>query len=215
MILGDSLCLPRKHPEVVSPAETWPTLLKTRTRSNIERVGIGGGTIVDLADQAHYYSSLNPGIIIVQAGIVDCAPRALGKIEKDIIASNRYLSFAFHKIFPYRFIRKYRNISYTKPKQFSASIIRIFKEFNDKKIVFIGIMPSTKQYESAVPGITHKINQYNQLLNVAVNGNNGIFIATNDFNTAGLMTDFHHLNKLGHQWVADEVYKRIAQHIKQ
>src|SRR5688500_17972440 len=80
LIITDSLGLPRAVPEVCSYEQTWPFLLNN-AGYQIHQVSIGGATVSELYRQLEYHYLFLPDLVIVQSGIVDCAPRALGKFE--------------------------------------------------------------------------------------------------------------------------------------
>ncbi|MFN4234155.1 MAG: hypothetical protein ACK4IK_05055 [Bacteroidia bacterium] len=164
LIITDSLGLPRDFPENVNYSKTWPKLL---SRSfEIYQISKWGATIEDLYNQVVYSKSFNPDIVIIQAGIVDCAPRALSKLESDIINKFKIFSFVFSKLINKKsiyFLRKYRNINYTSISKFEEFIIKLNNEFNN--LIWIPIIPACKDYESLVPNISININKYNNLLN--------------------------------------------------
>ena len=99
LVIGDSLSLPRNFPEEVNSCDIWPQLLQKKG-INIVQASLGGGTIKDLFLQSNYYKAYTPSRVIVQSGIVDCAPRALTYFEKNLIASNRYLSAIARRVLP-------------------------------------------------------------------------------------------------------------------
>lgn len=80
MILTDSLSLPRVFPEKCKFEDTYPYLLR-RMGLHVHQVSIGGATSDTLVSQLHYHLPFNPKIIILQVGIVDCAPRFARKSE--------------------------------------------------------------------------------------------------------------------------------------
>mgnify|MGYP006119981519 CR=1 FL=1 len=213
LVLGDSLCLPRVKPEKVSLYQTWPHLL-INDHFEVLQLGIGGGTLRDLCEQSAYYHPSEPDIVIIQSGIVDCAPRALGRIEKDIINSNRILNSLFHRLLPVKFIRRVRRKTYTNVKEFQSSIDKITNRFSDSHIIWIGIVPVSKEYEETVPGIAKNIEKYNCIIkNNMINTKNS-FCSVNSIPIDGIMSDHHHLSSIGHTWIFQQISILLSKNSK-
>lgn len=95
----------------------------------IHQCSLGGATSTDLLGQTHYYKAIDPDIVIVQVGIVDCTPRFVTKKEKYLLTKipvigNKIIGFINHS-----FVRKHRNITYILKNQF-------LKNLNTLKIMF-------------------------------------------------------------------------------
>lgn len=210
LILTDSLSLPRVKPEIVEQKNTWPIILKSFNYFDISYLAIGGGTVDQLFDQGNnYYKAINPSILIIQSGIVDCAPRAYSRLEKDIIISNKYLSKLFFNILPVTAIRKIRNINYTDKKHFEYYVNAFIDSFNESKIFWIGIIPAQPKYEKKLPGISNIIKAYNEIIENNMIKTKNVFINTKEFPQNGTMSDFHHINEIGHSWIADKLIMMI------
>lgn len=209
LIIGDSLCLPRDKPEIVNYNETWPYLLKQSGKYEIFQLALGGGTIVDLYEQISYYTIINPDIVIVQSGIVDCAPRALKRLERDIVSSNKLLSELFNRFMPINKLRKLRNVTYVNKSDFESYIIKIVKSFNNVKLFWIGVLPAKLEYEKIVPGITKNIIEYNNIINLKSKELTFKYISTELINENCIMSDNHHLTKLGHVWLYQKLISLI------
>ena len=78
----------------------------------------------------------------------------------------------------------------------------------NSKIICIGIVPATAEYELIVPGIKKKIILYNEALDEICNDTT-YNISTEDFPIDGIMSDHHHINQKGHRWVCDQIVKVI------
>jgi lysophospholipase L1-like esterase len=215
LVLGDSLSLPRNKPEVVSFEETWPFLLSRTGLFEIIQISIGGGTLYNLLEQSDYYLPGYPDIVIIQSGIVDCAPRAIGFIEKEIIRNCRVLNFLVRKLYPYRFMRKYRNITYTKPAHFTDMVNKMIMKFSDKRTIWIGIIPAVPEYENHLPGISKNIDQYNATIQSIMTTKGGTFLDTANLPLNGLMSDHHHLNAIGHSWIFNQLFAELSKIEKQ
>ncbi len=206
LILGDSLCLPRNQPEIVAFYQAWPHLLKKNEQFEIIQIAIGGGTIRNLYEQSFYYAAYEPDFVIIQSGIVDCAPRALGWLEKEIINRCHLLEFIFYHFFPINSMRKYRKITYTKPTYFKSLIKQFADRFQNSQLIWIGIIPASNEYEKNVTGITKNIIYFNSIIKTEIESNYGIFLNTDTIPNEGIMSDYHHLNSIGHEWI----YKHIS-----
>ena len=204
LFLTDSLSLPRNGKiEKVHYEDSFPFLLKKNFKQhNFIFLGIGGATITDLYRQSIYYSDLNPDLVFLQCGIVDCAPRPFRRIETEIINKLK-IRFLFDPI--KNILVKYRNYKFTSLHKFNILTNELNNIFKHSKVYSIGILPSSEEYERKLPGITKAINNYNSILE-----SNLLYIDVLDFPRDGFLSDFHHLNKIGH----DYIYKKICSIIK-
>ena len=111
LILTDSLGLPRFEPEPCFFEETWPILLK-EIYSNIHQVSIGAATSQIILKQVNYQKAFNPDLVILQVGIVDCAPRFMTRKELDLTYALGIFGKGLRFLFNRNWIKKLRNISY-------------------------------------------------------------------------------------------------------
>ena len=107
LILTDSLGLPRTSPENLAYEDTWCYSLKDKY--DVLQISIGGGVIGEIYKQCQYYKGFKPDIVIIQMGIVDCAPRILGKTENLLLNSNPVTRKILSKILP-RYGKKIRDM---------------------------------------------------------------------------------------------------------
>lgn len=200
LFLTDSLSLPREGElEKVSYEDTFPFLLtKNFSEHNFIFLGIGGATIIDLYRQSAYYSGLKPDLVFLQCGIVDCAPRPFRKIETRII-NKLNIRFLFNPI--KNILIRYRNYKFTSLDMYTRTASKFVDVFKCSKFYPIGILPSSEGYEKILPGITESIDKYNKILS-----SNSLYINNSDFPLDGFLSDFHHLNKKGH----DYIYKKLV-----
>jgi hypothetical protein len=209
LIIGDSLCLPRNKPEIVKLSDTWPYLLKNNNQFEIIQLSIGGGTIKNLYEQSVYYEGYDPDVVIIQSGIVDCAPRALSWLEKELINSNRILSYLFSHLMPINLMRKYRKLTYTKQNDYKKFIKEFTIRFSNCKIIFIGIIPASNEYEAFLPNVSQNIKCFNEIIKKQINAQKDIFLNTANIPMSGIMSDYHHLNTIGHNWLSEQVLSLI------
>lgn len=206
LILSDSLALPRILPEKCIYEETYPALLKKE--HEVHQVSIGSATSAVLLKQVHYHSSFNPDVVILQVGIVDCVPRFMSLKELNATYALGNLGKSIRYLFNKKWIRKVRKISYIDIIEFEQNVREIQFSFNCP-VLSIGIIPSSQEYENVLPGVTERINMYNEILEK----NYAYFINTSGLNdSGGIMSDHHHLNGKGHSLIFDKI-KHLLTHI--
>jgi hypothetical protein len=200
LFLTDSLSLPRvNEEEIVLYEDTYLYKLREEFKESlIVDSAIGGATIKDLYAQVFYYKSFNPDIVVLQTGIVDCAPRAYKKFEKKILVKlglNSKLKGLT------RFLRKNRGYTLTKSNKFDYYLSLIEKSFENIPLYSLGILNASDNYESKVPGIKENIEAYNSILE-----KHTTYINNTDIPFNGIMKDHHHLNLKGH----DLIYQKLS-----
>lgn len=205
LLFTDSLALPRNEPEVVRLEETWPYLLKIEfSNYYFHQVSRGGGTVGDITNQLSYLKAFDPDIVIIQQGIVDCAPRALSKFEVDVFNNFKTTKYLSYKILKQKsvFLRKWRNITFTSKTKFSSAIDLLIDSYGKEKIDWLGILPGSKAYEQKVPGILKNIAAYNEIIKNQL-GNQ--YLSMEDFPEDGKMSDLFHLNAVGHKFIYEKL----------
>lgn len=201
LLLTDSLAFPRSEPEVVHYEETWVALLRRRFPTvDFVHCGRGGATIVDLfKHSAYYHGTIHPALVLMQSGIVDCAPRALTVVEQQVLQRLPLLGpplLAFARRHAAA-MRRWRRISYTPLPTFEAWADRIESLFSN--VHWIGVLPAHSDYETRVEGIGDAIDRYNAVLR------RRRFVTTDDFTAEDIMSDFHHLSAAGHRRLANRL----------
>ncbi|PKO98497.1 MAG: hypothetical protein CVU13_10085 [Bacteroidetes bacterium HGW-Bacteroidetes-8] len=209
LIIGDSLALPRVHPEKVEYRETWPELLKNTGKFEIIQLSIGGGTIVDIFDQLSYYKYFQTDIIVIQLGIVDCAPRALTQFELKLFQSNKLFSLILSRFLPINFLRRIRNISYVDLYKFCEFYEKMILQFKNCYVINVGILPIPIDYEKKLAGITKNQFKYNTAIKSISQKYGCYYIDSELMPLNGIMTDYHHLNSKGHLWIYNSIVKAI------
>lgn len=209
LIIGDSLALPRERPEQVRYDETWPEQLKKTGRFEIIQLSLGGGTIEDLFEQTSYYKHYNPEIVIIQSGIVDCAPRALTQLELRFLLSNRISRLFLSRLLPVNFLRAHRKITFVDKNKFEEFYKNVILQFKGSKFILIGILPISSDYEKKVKRISKNQVEYNNIIKSLALKFKGKYVNTDSMSKEGIMTDFHHLNSYGHSWIFTTVVDAI------
>lgn len=208
LVLTDSLGLPRDAPQDLSYEETWPFFLSQQKNVKLLQSSIGGGTSFDLYKQTIYLKSFNPDIVILQVGIVDCAPRALSYHE-NIIYNNWWITRKIlGQVIPRwgNTIRKIRNIRFVNKEEFRINLKRIVELLPNIKIYAIGIIPASIEYENFLPNITISIKEYNYILKEIFPET---YIDTFELDQQYVMTDHHHPNKKGHKLIFEIIMNRL------
>ena len=154
-----------------------------------------------------------PDMIILQVGIVDCAPRALTKTQMAVISRMGFAGKVLHKFITkhYAAITSRRNITYTSQERFHQNLRYLRDEFANIPVFAIAIGRPNEGYVRKSPKIAQRTTQYNEIIkstfgttfidpyeNLSINTLNNIY-----------MTDFHHLNQLGHEIVASKVVEKL------
>ena len=164
----------------------------------------------DFIEQSSYYKQYRPDIIILQIGIVDCGPRAFSKVEEILFCSNR-LFYSIRRFLSKtnisRKIRNFRRLSWTPLQAYKEGFEFLISKFPDSIVYALSIIPTSEEYESQVPGISKKIFEYNSILQEVFGDN---LINLSEIPNEGIMSDHHHLTKVGHQYVYEEIIKKIG-----
>jgi len=214
LIITDSLGFPRNTPELLLYEETYIALLRNKfTEYDIIHQGRGGATIKELYNHTSYYhETLNPDIVFIQSGIVDCAPRALTLTEQSIISRLPFVSKILISLVKKNsnFLRKYRNIKYT-PIEIYQEYIRKFKLLFHN-IYWISILPASDDYEKQLHNIKKSIFMYNDILKKE--NTNDKYLSLINYTDFDIMSDFHHLNKSGHNKLFKDLSVLFEQEFK-
>lgn len=209
IIMTDSLGLPRNKPENVDYEDSYIDRLRDKYKDiKFITFSMGGATLSVINQQyINYFQPINPDLVILHVGIVDCAPRALKGWESTVINSNPLTQKLYNLLFKKHTaaIRKMRKLTYTPLHQFE-SMARGLNRLLPSKLLWIGIIPATDSYEAHLPGIGNNINAYNGKLKSIFSGQ---FLDMSQFPENGIMTDHHHINVLGHEYI----FNRISEYI--
>ncbi|GAB3415021.1 SGNH/GDSL hydrolase family protein [Massilia agilis] len=210
LFITDSLGFPRAEPEFVGYDDTYLARLKTRFPDcDFIHQGRGGATIVDLfKHSAYFHKTIAPDLVFVQAGVVDCAPRALSVVEQQVISRlpviGGLLARAVKRHAP--MMRRVRQMTYT-PLPVFADYMHRFEELFSP-VYWIGILPVSAEYESKLEGMQRSSDAYNAVLRT------GRFVDTAGLDPATMiMTDHHHLNAAGHARMADILADTICAYL--
>lgn len=207
VIFSDSLALPRSEPEVTNVEDTYPYLL--RSEYEVFQCSIGGGLISELLVQTSYYTQYKPDIVIIQSGIVDCAPRAFSRLAYrylDETRIGRVIKRVVKATITTRRIRNKRKISWTLSHEYRNTLSKFQDIFHDSQVFALSIVPVSDTYEAEVPGIRNKVDSYNKIIKDVYLSH---YIDLSDIPSAGVMSDGHHLTNKGHQFVYEKIKEKI------
>jgi hypothetical protein len=207
VLFTDSLAMPREEPEITYYEDTYPYLL--RNDYEVFQFSKGGGVMSEFVEQTFYYNQYKPDIIILQLGIVDCGPRAFTKLEEAIFHSNRVFGLIRSVLSRTKLSKKIRNIrrvSWTSEKKYEQGCRFFIDKFKNSKVYALSIVPTTEEYEKQVPGISKKVKRYNDILKNVFQEN---LIDISGIPTEGIMSDHHHLTKVGHQYVYGQILRKL------
>ena len=94
-----------------------------------------------------------------------------------------------------------RGITYTSENVFRKNVVQFNSLFGDG-LYWVGILPASSGYEAKVPGIIHNIDLYNRIILDCLDNR---YIDVSGIDSGFLMSDQHHLNVFGHEYLADRV----------
>ena len=190
-VYGDSLSMPRQQ-YGIPYYETYPELFKKELKKkfsgfdvNLYNRSQGGSDIRRLFKtikrDGDYFLNNNLEIIIIQSGIVDCAPRPIPQRVRKIIEKikNQFLQ---EKIISY--IRKNRAnfikikgdkpFRKTSPSAYKTILNRMVRLLNGKNnnILLINIPPTFENLNQRSPGLQSSIKFYNNIIKKTINNIN-------------------------------------------
>lgn len=222
LILGDSLPFPRPHKG--QPVDvTWPSLLKAQfPAADIWLRATPRSCILDVIKELNFFTDSLPDFdaIIVQTGIVDCAPRPYP----------RWIYKLFETFFGMAKLRKIERFahdhllwlyghSWVNDKSFAKIIRQIVATAHERNpaltTLFVPIAPPTRTIVQTLPGIDHSAAIYNGTIEreTRVLGDTfrcrcvWPFAESDPF--AITIEDGHHLSVVGHRLIADSLAAAI------
>lgn len=215
LIQGDSLTLPRNS---VAYIDTWPGLLQ-RNLVQFHTVNIAQSekTTADFSGdlEAHHKRELEyyePQTIVVQVGIVDCAPRYFRKWEKELLDLVPVDSISSGVFFLVKHLRsRSEKRAYIDQSTFKSNLEsychRAQKAAVDR-VVLVKILQAGKKYSTKNPRVERSITQYNSIIDDVAKQFSSVEtlrpLADDPATEKELIEDCtlldgYHLNKNGHQ----------------
>ena len=217
LFITDSLGLPRLVPERVTADEVWTTrVAKALSRDfaffYYTRGGMHSGGLN--ADLNVHVAAFEAEVVILQVGIVDCAPRALSENEAKVALRlpgplGRFVHAVVRRY--YGQIIRARDIAYVSEREFEENLSAVRRAFGAAEFVVVPIGSPNTAYKRKNPLIARNVGRYNDVL-VSVFGNgvlSGLFDGLELERT--FVSDNHHLSPSGHAHVAQGVIARLEQ----
>ena len=232
-IYGDSLSLPRAG-DAIPPEATYAELLRERLRhrgvaATVLNRSRGGATIDELyrdyRNDLGYIGEAPGQVLVIQCGVVDCAPRPLSRRGRRVVGRlpaalrSPIVSFLHRK----RAALLSRGISfrYTQPPRFAAVLGGWLRHAAPRysRILVINIAPTTAEMEQHSPGFTASIETFNGLIAGAVRDvPNATVVDVHRLlsSSAAELTrcvnqqDGHHITAAGHQLFAETLDAAIG-----
>jgi hypothetical protein len=171
MIIGDSMAMPRWE---LSYEETWPFFLtndfpdlyiidKSKRGGTTDRLVGSEKSINNTENQFDLLEFYHPDMVIIQLGIVDCAPRYFSK--HNLFAKILYRIPQSKDIIKKIFTRKASNC-YVKLKRFENNIINYLRRAQaiSTEVFIIMIAPPPQRFVDKNPNIKSQIQNYNDCL---------------------------------------------------
>lgn len=183
-VYGDSLGVPRAS-EGVPYTKTYAELI----RAAIERMhpsspvhlynrSRGGGTVTSLLDEylmdTGYFGPQSDDILIIQCGIVDCAPRPVPPAVRAMVGRLPGRMRIGTIAFLHRNRAKLLSIGPTWRETKPRSFIKTYRYWLERaatqcgRVYAINIAPTNEKTERQSPGLTSSIEMYNALIHQAV-----------------------------------------------
>lgn len=221
LVVADSLGLPRNENGMrVRYESTYPYLLgKKNINYDIVNFSSRSKTIVDAMNELDEVLLYDADCIILQIGIVDCAPRTFLKKEKLIVSKlpskirTRFIEFRKKK----RENTKTDSLSkvYVRPKDFKKNYLELITRLKrgnvDLKIIIIPIIGYLKGLEMKSKGFSRNIIMYNEILSAIVNETGSSVVQTDLFFDSEnyFVDDYYHLSEFGHDVLTQEILKYL------
>ncbi|MGV8879143.1 MAG: SGNH/GDSL hydrolase family protein [Sphingobacteriaceae bacterium] len=212
-IIGDSLASSR--PDFLRDNQRWPSLLQQQlTEYRVHNFAKGFSTS-EYLKKLGFLKVFKNDVLVVQIGVVDCAPRLLSKLENKVIA--RFPLFLAKRIIQY--LKKNRiqseHRSYVMPSKFELNILNFFNRYPNTNIIYIKILPASAKFISSNPYIGVAINKYNSIIDVCASKYKNVhLIELNDLNIEDYtLEDGYHLNKEGHLLISNLISSYIKNNL--
>ena len=211
VLIGDSLGMPR---EGLKREETYPYLIKSELTDfdivSIHARANDSGRQSTKQSLRESIDLLQPDVIVIQLGIVDCAPRLFTRMETHFV---RYLLGV--RTFIRKFMSKRRHFftkllpkTYVKKADFEKNILKIVERGReyDASVLVVNIANTSERNKERSYGFEKNILAYNNILQEIVNDNKLTLIDMYSMNCKEIMLeDGIHYNQYGSQVLAGKI----------
>lgn len=234
-LYGDSLACPRHN--IVDSHERYIALVENYMRKEFKPEYIevrdrakGGAVISELYDayiEDNTYYKLPGDVLIIQVGIVDCAPRPIDEARRVFISKlpglvKRSIIRYIHKRRA-SMIKASGGFVKTSPEKFYSILNNFVGDAiqNYLQIFVINICPTNKEIEKRSPGFGSNIDKYNGIIyNVVENlktdkltlidVNQMIKDDFDNIDSFVVKQDGHHIYPKTHKWIAEAIIKKLS-----
>lgn len=223
VILSDSLSLPRvDSDETILLRESYPYLLEKKIGNDMKIInrGIRFATTDLLQNFQYLFDNLliySPKTVIIQMGIVDCAPRLFSPLFRSLInrIPNKIIRDSF--ILPFkrsrRFFTKHFQIKIVDKDRFEKNLelfLSKMEEFNIN-VVIVNIPKTSLENNEKSFNFNKSITEYNEKINnlMSIYKFNLIDIYDHSKIEDILLEDGIHYNKKGCEAVASMLYESV------
>lgn len=226
-VYGDSLSLPRPADGVLH-GDIYPELLRDALESAHPglRVSVwnrsrGGASIADLHESyrqdSAYFDPTEPSILVIQCGIVDCAPRPVPPSVRERIGRLptplRWLVAKFlHFARPF-LLRAGIRWRATESDDFETRLLAWIEgaRAGAARVYVVNIAPTVPAIDAHSPGLADSIHAYNEAIQRAASASGATLIdvfgaiQAQPGGTGGYINprDGHHISRQGHGLYAD------------
>ena len=225
VVVGDSLACPRR--DGPGYEEIWPTrvgaaLRRSGASAELVNRSARGRVLPDvLADFGNIVGYWDPGIVIFQVGIVDCAPRVFGRKAKAFLA----LPGIRRCLAPIcvRIAGRYRRqivsarplVRYTRPAEFRRAVESLPGLLKGtERVLVIPILGTVPEREERSPGYNESVRDYNATWRSVAFLSGWTWLADLERDVESvrewLLPDGHHLTAKGHEAVARGVLSSLG-----
>ena len=217
LFLTDSLGYPRYYsgssPDLVWPYKVRDALSVSSDLKLYFDMKPGRDTKSLMSEYDKHISAYEPDMVVLQVGIVDCAPRALKRSELQVALRIPIFSKVIHKLVKHYYIPlvKLRKITYVSPKSFKKNLELLKHKMKGASFIVLPIAPANNAYIQSNPLISEYIDKYNRILSEVFLEQYQSSVYENEEIDKLFLEDNHHLSNFGHEVVASFVIKKLIE----
>lgn len=165
-----------------------------------------------LVDVKNHCLSYQPDLIILQVGIVDCYPRALKRIEHQVLSRLPIIRNITKMIVKknYTTIVRHRDIAYIPMDEYKRNLVELKALFPNAHWIVLPIAPACNEYIQKNPLINSRVKSYNSLQEEVFECDFKSKLYLDCDLTKAFLEDNHHLSKFGHAHVMTKVLQAIV-----
>lgn len=215
LCIGDSLGLPR---EGCTYEETWFSLLKEAYPNCSFINQFEGGRLISNTSESfrNYYKYYKADVVILQTGIVDCAPRYINDKKGINILLRRMFNLVGLSRFYWRIVKSHvrkADCVYTDIiifKKVYRELLDTIFESGTKAIVCVMIGHGAQSIIQASPFFNYNVDRYNNVIQSIANDYKNVYtVAPLNNVSEGLFVDGYHCNGNGMRMVFEELKRLI------